>query len=110
MADAWVAECVPCTWVEFHLTQDEALHQASHHVENYHRTDPPTVRTAQRMGHVQFRTVTADEASAVDPDPKGKAKPGPPPHEPATLPEPTAEPTAESGQLELPSDTGEKQE
>jgi hypothetical protein len=110
MPDAWVAECVPCTWVEFHVTQDEALHMASHHVDDFHRDVLAHERAAKRMGHVQFRTVTAAEQSAVDATPKDQGDAARPPAEKPTQPEPKDEHTAESGQLELPHDTGEKQE
>ena len=67
MSDKWVAECSPCTWGTLHDTQDEAIAAAEEHVDELHRKIPAAERASNRMGHVQFRTVTAADRSLAQP-------------------------------------------
>ena len=110
MSDKWVAECTPCTWVTFHDTQDAAIEAASAHVDDAHRQTPTAVRTANRMGHVQFRTVTAEEWSLEGewkplPDP-----PKPPPDLSEIIPQPKDANSDQGEYFQLGPRPGDEQE
>lgn len=57
MPDMWVAECLACKWEDHHDSQLGAIEAAQNHVFDLHRDVPAEQRAAQKIGHVQLRTV-----------------------------------------------------
>lgn len=93
MSDKWVAECLLCKWEAHFDTQNEAVLAAEEHVADQHRKIPAAQRAAQKIGHVQLRTILPNDAHA--PISAGEGAPGPDRGlpEPGQQPDPAEHPT-----------------